>query len=98
MGLSGYSHQTDRCYIILSEEVIFMDRFKSDNEVFTTDADWKDVFYDEDEAYKTADEIGGEVCLCYYFNEPIPHPSSCDGEFLGFLIRKDGVLLGEDEI
>lgn len=71
---------------------------KEDWEVFTTNPDWKEVFYDEDDAYKTADRINGEVVLCYYFENPIPYPSSIDGEFLGFLIRKDGEILGEDEV
>lgn len=71
---------------------------KMDNEVFTTDRDWKEVFYDEDTTYKTADKIGGEVCLVYLFKETIAYPTATDGEFIGFLIRKDGILYGEDEI
>ncbi len=68
---------------------------KRSHEVFTTDECWKDCWMEseEDEVYKLAEEIGGEVVLCYYFENPIPYPSSSDGEFLGFLIRKDGEIL-----
>ena len=71
---------------------------KEDWEVFTTDEDWKQCFYDEDEAYKKADEISGEVKLCYYFENAPAYPTSSDGEFIGFLIKKDGEILGEDEV
>lgn len=72
--------------------------FKKSWEVFTTNEDWKECFYDEDEAYKIADKVGGEVKLCYFFEEAIAYPTSSDGEFIGFLIEKDGELYGEDEI
>jgi len=75
-------------------------KLKEDWEVFTTDEDWKECWYeqDEDKVYKIAEKIGGEVMHCYYFENPVAYPTSSDGEFIGFLIRKDGVIYGEDEI
>lgn len=76
-----------------------MTNLKRDCEVFTTNEDWKDCFLeqDEDKVYKIAEKIGGEVKLCYYFESPITYPTSSDGEFIGFLIKKDGEFLGEEE-
>lgn len=77
-----------------------MDRFKRPCEVFTTDEDWQECWMEseEDEVYRIAEKIGGEVVLCYYFERMIEYPSSTDGEFEGFLIRKDGKIYGVDEI
>ena len=73
---------------------------KESYEVFTTNEDWKECWMEseEDEVYELAEKVRGEVVLCYYFEYPIPYPSSVDGEFMGFLIRKDGEIYGEDEI
>lgn len=77
-----------------------MNSLKKDWEVFTTDEYWKECWLEqeEDEVYKTAEKIDGEVVLCYFFENAIEYPSSSDGEFIGFLIRKDGEIYGEDEI
>lgn len=67
-----------------------------EHEVFTTNEDWKECWIEseEDEVYELAGQVGGEVVLCYYFEEPAPmYPTSSDGEFIGFLIRKDGEIL-----
>ena len=73
---------------------------KEDWEVFTTDEDWKQCYYegDEDKAYSDAEKINGKVMLCYYFEDAPAYPTSSDGEFIGFLIKKDGEILGEDEV
>lgn len=73
---------------------------KNDWEVFTTNEDWKECWLEqeEDEVYKTADKIGGKVVLCYFFEQVMAYPTSSDGEFIGFLIRKDGKIYGVDEV
>ena len=73
---------------------------KMDNEIFTTDRDWKEVFSpsQEDDVKKLAKQVDGELCFVYLFDETIPFPDSIMGRFIGFLIRKDGILYDALEI
>lgn len=63
------------------------------NYIYTLDED-RETIYDEDEAYRVAEQVGGEVKLCYYVDRFVEYPTTTDGEFLGFLVKtEDGELI-----